>query len=375
MVMHSKNEALMCKVFPSSLGSVAIRWFDGLGSGSINSFKELTRAFGSRFITCSRVPRPLDSLLSMAMREGETLKTYTNRYWEMLNEIGGDFDDVGIRTFKVSLPAEHGLRKSLTGKPVSSVRQLMDWIDKYKRVEKDQQLEQLVKEERLQQFLYRPNGQVGHTDLGTQGNTSSRPPLGTINVIFATFGRVDSCPYWDRGYDIRRVMVDQGSGAEIMYPDLYRSLGLKPENLTSYDSPLVGFDGKMVIPMGQVKLPLQTGSEVVEVNFIVVYAYSPYTAIVARPWPHAMGVVSSTLHLKVKYPYGDRVEELIGSQSMARQRAQLPPQEKEELVKFLKGNLDIFAWNTYEAPGVNLSFICHHLNVNPTVVPRKQPPQ
>ena len=56
-----------------------------------------------------------------------------------------------------------------------------------------------------------------------------------------------------------------------------------------------------------------------KVNFIIVDAYSPYTDIVARPWLHAMGAMSSTLHLKVKYPSGDQVEELIGSQSMARQ--------------------------------------------------------
>ena len=128
----------MCKVFPSNLGFVAMRWFDGLGAGFIDSFKEFTRAFGSRFITCSRVPWPLDSLLSMTMREGETLKMYSDRYWEMFNEIDGDFDDVAIRTFKVSLPAEHDLRKLLTKKPVRSVRRLMDHIDEYKRVEEDQ---------------------------------------------------------------------------------------------------------------------------------------------------------------------------------------------------------------------------------------------
>ena len=66
----------MCKIFPSSLGLVAMRWFNGLRADSINSFKELTQAFGSCFVTCSRVPRPLDSLLSLSMREGETLKTY-----------------------------------------------------------------------------------------------------------------------------------------------------------------------------------------------------------------------------------------------------------------------------------------------------------
>ena len=69
-----------------------------------------------------------------------------------------------------------------------------------------------------------------------------------------------------------------------------------------YSSPLVSFEGKIIIPEGQVRLPMQTGSEVVEVDFIVMDAYSLYTAIVARPWLHTLGVVSSTLHLKVKYP-------------------------------------------------------------------------
>jgi len=61
------------------------------------------------------------------------------------------------------------------------------------------------------------------------------------------------------------------------------------------------------------------GSKIVEVDFIMVDAYSPYTTIVARPWLHALGAVSSTLHLKVKYLSGDQVEELVGSQSMVKQ--------------------------------------------------------
>ena len=80
MIIHSKNEALLCKVFSSSLGPIVMRWFDGLKEGSISSFKELTRAFRAHFVTCSRVPRPLDFLLSMTMQEGETLKTYSDRY-------------------------------------------------------------------------------------------------------------------------------------------------------------------------------------------------------------------------------------------------------------------------------------------------------
>ena len=74
----------------------------------------------------------------MSMREGETLKVYSDRYWEMFNEIDGNYDDVAISTFKAGLPAEHDLRKSLTSKPVTTVRSLMDRIDKYRRIEEDQ---------------------------------------------------------------------------------------------------------------------------------------------------------------------------------------------------------------------------------------------
>ena len=55
--------------------------------------------------------------------------------------------------------------------------------------------------------------------------------------------------------------------------------------------------------------------------------------------------------------------------------AQLPLQEKEELVEFLKRNVDVFPWNAYETPRVDSNFICYHLNVNPSVIPRKQPPR
>ena len=54
---------------------------------------------------------------------------------------------------------------------------------------------------------------------------------------------------------------------------------------------------------------------------------------------------------------------------------QLPPREKEKLIVFLKRNIDVFVWNAYKALGVDLNFIFHHLNVNPSVVPKKQPPR
>ena len=82
---------------------------------------------------------------------------------------------------------------------------------------------------------------------------------------------------------MKRVMLDQGSVAGIMYPDLYKGLSLRVKDLTPYSFPLVSFEGKVIIPKGQIRLPMQTGLVMVEVDFIVVDASSPYTAIVARP--------------------------------------------------------------------------------------------
>ncbi|XP_075675059.1 uncharacterized protein LOC142644301 [Castanea sativa] len=477
MAVHLNNEALMCKIFPFSLGLVAMRWFDALEEGSLGSleegplgsFEELTRAFRARFIMCSRVPKPLDSLLSMAMREGETLKTYSDRYWETYNEIDDDIEDVAMRTFKVGLPTKHGLRKSLVMKAALNMRQLMDCIDKYKRVEEDQiqgkgktkmflerkdprgvgyqgnhlrrepsghpspmgtplinslfkelvyqilekiqnepyfrwpnkmsgdaslrnqslhchyhqdkghtieecrmlrdHLNQVARAGKLNHFLCQPRGQFGD---GSHHGNIPRPGLGTINVILAKPGgergtsskimsmrgglgdevtelgnqiakraklsavpilgfseedKEGTCqPHVDAlvvtirigEYDVKRVLVDDGSGVEIMYSDLFNGLNLKVEDLEKYDSPLVGFNGKSVIPQGMIRLPVQVEDEEVQVNFIVVKAYSPYTTILARPWLHAMGAVSSTLHVKVKYPTRGWVGVLLGSQSMAR---------------------------------------------------------
>ena len=102
-------------------------------------------------------------------------------------------------------------------------------------------------------------------------------------------------------------MIDQGSEAEIMYPNLYKGLGLKLKDLSKYDTPLVGFDEKVVMLDGQIKLSVVVEEKEVEVNFIMVNAFSPYTEILGRPWIHAIGTVPSTLHQKIKFPVEDGV--------------------------------------------------------------------
>lgn len=137
MSLHNHNDALMCKVFPSNLGPIALRWFSGLRKGSIHNFKELIQKFEVRFMTCSQVPQPMDSLLSMKMGDVRTLRSYTSRYCELYNEISRGNEKVIASTFWLGLPKDSKLRDSLTMRPPKDMRQLMRLIEEYKRLEDD----------------------------------------------------------------------------------------------------------------------------------------------------------------------------------------------------------------------------------------------
>ena len=114
-------------------------------------------------------------------------------------------------------------------------------------------------------------------------------------------------------------MVDQGSRPNVMYLDLFKGLGLKSQDLIKYDTPLVSFDRRVVIPKGQISLPVNVEGKEVMVTFIVVSSFSPYTTILGSPWIHAMGAVSSILHVKVKFRTKQGVAVVWESQQVAKQ--------------------------------------------------------
>ena len=130
------------------------------------------------------------------------MKTYSDKYWEIFNEIDGDFDDVAIKTFKVDLPIEHGLRKSLTGKPITSVRQLMDWIDKYKRVEEDQQQGKgkgkVIPQERRDFRLDHHNNNRLRRDFAEQSRPAAPQVVNTVfrELVHQVLEKIKNEPYF-----------------------------------------------------------------------------------------------------------------------------------------------------------------------------------
>jgi hypothetical protein len=120
-------------------------------------------------------------------------------------------------------------------------------------------------------------------------------------------------------YDVKRVLIDQGSFSEVMYQGLYEKLGLGESDLTNFTSLVFGFLGESVIPGGKIPLPILAGLVNLQTEFIVIQALSPSNAIMGRDWLHKMKAVPSTLHQKLRFPTNDGIMEVNGDQVVAKQ--------------------------------------------------------
>jgi hypothetical protein len=110
MALWRYKDSLMCRIFPSSLGEVALRWFNQLERGTIGSWSQMAEVFVGRFITNSWRSRGLDTLMVIRLGSNESLKDYSARFWETYNDIDGCAEDTALQAFKLGLPPSTGLR-------------------------------------------------------------------------------------------------------------------------------------------------------------------------------------------------------------------------------------------------------------------------
>ena len=137
MALCRYNDPLICRLFPSSLGEIALWWFNQLGKRTIASWIQMAEAFVAHFITNCRRTKEMDALLTLKLEDGESIKDYATKFWETYNDIDNYSEDVAVRTFNSGLPLGMGLRQSLTKRPATTLRKLMDRIEQFIRVEDD----------------------------------------------------------------------------------------------------------------------------------------------------------------------------------------------------------------------------------------------
>uniref|UniRef100_A0A2N9EYS7 RNase H type-1 domain-containing protein n=1 Tax=Fagus sylvatica TaxID=28930 RepID=A0A2N9EYS7_FAGSY len=481
MALHLGNDALMCRMFPSSLGPMSLRWFNRLQHSSIHSWDELAEAFVSRFITNSRKPKEFDSLMSMRMKDSESLKSYSSRYWEVYNEVDGGTEDMAIKTFKpantepkrAELPAKNPIQfprpKDLGrvymvfNEPIYRIMAAIKnepffiWPtplggdpsksdpNKYCSYHQDkghmtercyslkQHLEELAKEGHLCRYI--GDGQRQHYHEGPTAAHNTKPSARVIEMIYTsrpkgqsfdpvrsdlkkaqhlrevfqvTEGSVVSkkprtdfpnneqqiffsdedlrdvqTPHNDPlvvklrigDSDVKRVLIDQGSCSEIVYPDLFHGLGLKQSDLQPYDAPSVGFSEESVRPMGQITMTVHTGSISLDTEFLKLRFLTDFDVMEIKG-DQLEGVKDAyTEKSNEIYEPGEELEAVTFSSDLEKYfkiGQGLTSDNRTELVNFLTSNIDVFAWDPYEVPGVDPNYIQYRLNVDPHSKPVQQ---
>ena len=205
------------------------------------------------------------------------------------------------------------------------------------------------------------------------------------------------------GFNTKRILVDNGSSADIIYLLAFQQLRLDPKRLRPFESPLVSFSGDRVYPKGIVTLTVTVGTQprqlIRQLDFLVVDSPSSYNVIIRKPILNRWKAATSTYYLKVKFPTDNGVGEVRGDQILAREcyqavlatrknhtwmigeeeskvealeivalvedettkttriRMTLNPEMRTRLIEFLKENLDVFAWSNEDMPGISPKII------------------
>uniref|UniRef100_A0A2N9I423 Retrotransposon gag domain-containing protein n=1 Tax=Fagus sylvatica TaxID=28930 RepID=A0A2N9I423_FAGSY len=424
MRLHGVSDEIMCRTFPTNLRGSARTWFNQLETGSIDTFAQLSRAFIDNFIGGRRSVRPANYLLNIRQREGESLRSYVQRFNKEAVQIDEPNEYVALTAFNAGLLKGDFLFQ-LCKDPSKSMSELMYEAQKFINAEdafqaRDEFLSRKRKEPEDRRFdssrnksskqdypkaerknISSSNRREERPSSFTPLNMSidqdkpevrhePRPPrqdenkdrqedrprdiIGEIRTIIGglasggasrssrkayarqahnilvtqrsrkslkmddqiiSFSEDDARnihhPHDDAlvitltiaGFLTRRVLVDNGSSADIIYLPAYQQMQIDKEQLKPIDIPLVGFTGDKVKPLGVVSLIIEAGTYPKQVRtsveFLVVDCPSAYNVIIGRPTLNKLRAVTSTYHLLVRFPTEHGIGELKGDQATARE--------------------------------------------------------
>ncbi|PKA55141.1 hypothetical protein AXF42_Ash003778 [Apostasia shenzhenica] len=280
------DEATRCYLLANTLKGAAFSWFIKLPRGHISSYEHLKWELIARFIGRTRMVVSDMVLANIKQGERESLRDYTNHFFAAAVEA----EDVEPAV------TMHNFRRGLKIGDLSKSLQLA----------KPRSYPELVV--RASQFMLLEDAESSPT--GAPG----------IKVVVARIA----------DFDVRRVLLDSGSTADILFESAFLHIGLKEANLLCIGTTLLGFFGERVQPLGFITLPISFGDDnghaMSMVNFAVIRAKSGYNAILGRTTLNSFRMVISTPHLCAKFSTSSGVVTIKGDARQATRCFQIAAQ-------------------------------------------------
>ncbi|RZR81856.1 hypothetical protein BHM03_00008162 [Ensete ventricosum] len=249
MTLYGTSDAIMCWAFLTILRGIARGWYSWLSPSSIHSFNQLAREFEGNFLSSARPKPTVASLLGMRQKEEEHLGQYLAHFTDGVRAIPDAHPSLIIQAFMIGIRPSH-LFWSLVERPPTTVQEILQRADQYITVET------LVAEKR--EDHKHPRGVVSSSTRKAYASAEvQKRPRPRCNPRF-TFESENEYLDHDNALVVtarianayvRRIMIDTGSSANILYLDVFHKLGMTNRDLTPMTSTLTGFTGDAITPV------------------------------------------------------------------------------------------------------------------------------
>nr|GEW25089.1 reverse transcriptase domain-containing protein [Tanacetum cinerariifolium] len=391
-----------CRMLQQTLDRSARGWFERLPHDTINEWAELREAFAGRFSVRRAYFKEPYEIIKIIKKANESLTTFKERWMVETGFIMGVPKVMKISSFMDSVKSPE-LAKRFSDKVPTTVNEMMKRLDDFVRSKEAYASTELSKgetreshrkislpfngkdtrpfrnacpiESRRDEFrnIYREDMHKKQKVRETMESWMNIP----ISFLAISSEDISKEPLIIEAeverYLARRLYMDEGSSVEVMFEHYFKNLNLKINGrLKETQMDLVGFAREVLKPLGKIELEVCFGNRGLcrrtSMKFIVVRAPLPNNIILGRPCLKALRAIPSTIHSMMKFPTPKRVATLV-TRTLVTIGGGLSKASKDQLKRFLKDNMRVFAWEPSNMTGVPRRIIEHTLNVNPSLDP------
>ncbi|GFS32822.1 hypothetical protein Acr_00g0024880 [Actinidia rufa] len=373
MLLQGCSDEVMCKAFSATLKGPARSWFPKLSPGTIDSFGDLSRLFVANFMSCRNRQKNASHLFTVHQKETESLKDFVKRFNQAILEVEDPSDKViimammeGLRpgplfdSLSKNVPETLSALQSKADKrpctpprrpefilpPLNAlVAQVLSEIKHEEFVKWPGKIKTDPQKRNRNKYSHRPNPQKEGTATIDQLRAIYKRSMEVSDQVAVRLHLGKDMPGVPLGWpkkrfkisplhmlaqasqivvaELQRILIDNGSSADILFISAFERMKVGLDKLHPFHTPLIGFGGNTTHPLGWINLLITLGTEphqtTVWQDFIVVDCPSPYNAILGRPTLGGIKAITSTYHLKVKFPTPTGIGEIKGDQKVARQ--------------------------------------------------------